>query len=73
MSEKEFGPYIRYEHDGPVARIVLNDPKRANAQSADMVWGLDDALREARRDHEVKVVILKSAAAGFCAGHIPRA
>lgn len=71
MSEKEFGPYVRYQHGGPVARIVLDDPKRANAQSAEMVWGLDDALREARRDHEVKVVILKSAAKGFCSGHIP--
>lgn len=71
MSEKKFGSFVRYQHEGAVARIVLDDPERANAQSSEMVWGLDDALREARRDHEVKVVILKSAAKGFCSGHIP--
>jgi enoyl-CoA hydratase len=71
MSDREFGPHVRYERDGAIARIVLDDPARANAQSSEMVWGLDDALRAARRDHQVKVVILKSAAKGFCSGHIP--
>lgn len=71
MTTTEFGPYVRYEKDGAVARIVLDDPKRANAQSAEMVWGVDDALRSARRDHDVKVVILKSNGKGFCSGHIP--
>jgi enoyl-CoA hydratase len=71
MIEEDFGPYVRYQKDGAVARIVLNDPKRANAQSSEMVWGVDDALKTARRDHDVKVVILKSNAKGFCAGHIP--
>jgi enoyl-CoA hydratase len=71
MSDREFGPHVRYERDGAIARIVLDDPARANAQSSEMVWGLDDALRVARRDHQVKVVILKSAANGFCSGHIP--
>jgi enoyl-CoA hydratase/carnithine racemase len=71
MTTTEFGPYVKYEKDDRgVARIVLNDPKRANVQSSEMVWGVDAALTAARRDHEVKVVILKSAAKGFCAGHI---
>jgi enoyl-CoA hydratase len=71
MNETGFGPYVRYQADAPIARIVLDDPQRANAQSSEMVWGLDDALTQARRDHEIKVVILKSAAKGFCSGHIP--
>ena len=71
MTETSFGPYVRYQTDGAIARIILDDPRRSNAQSSEMVWGLDDALRESRRDHAVKVVILKSAAKGFCSGHIP--
>lgn len=71
MTETGFGPYVRYQTEGGIARIILDDPRRANAQSSEMVWGVDDALREARRSHDVKVVILKSAARGFCSGHIP--
>ncbi|MEJ2206375.1 MAG: enoyl-CoA hydratase-related protein [Gemmatimonadota bacterium] len=70
MITTDFGPYVHYELDGAIARIVLDDPKRANVQSAEMVWGVDDALRAARRDHDVKVVILKGQNRGFCSGHI---
>jgi enoyl-CoA hydratase len=70
MTTTSFGPYVRYETDGAIARIVLDDPKRANVQSSEMVWGVDDALRAARRDHDVRVVILKGAGKGFCSGHI---
>jgi enoyl-CoA hydratase len=62
---------VKYEQDGAIARIILDDTKRANAQSSEMVWGVDDALTRARRDHAVKVVILKANGKGFCAGHIP--
>ena len=71
MTTTECGPYVIYESDGAIARITLNDPKRANTQSSEMVWGVDDALTRARRDHEIKVVILKANGKGFCAGHIP--
>jgi len=71
MTTTDFGPYVHYEKDGAVARIILDDPKRANAQSSEMVWGVDDALTTARRDHDVRVVILKGAGKGFCSGHIP--
>jgi len=71
MNETDFGAYVRYQAEGPIARIILDDPQRSNAQSSEMVWGVDDALTQARRDHEIKVVILKSAAKGFCSGHIP--
>ncbi|MDG2304408.1 MAG: enoyl-CoA hydratase-related protein [Candidatus Binatia bacterium] len=71
MTTTEHGPYVTFEKDGAVARIILNDPKRANAQTSEMVWGVDDALTQARRDHEVKVVILKANGKGFSSGHIP--
>jgi enoyl-CoA hydratase len=60
---------VVYEKDGPVARIVLNWPEKANAQSSDMVWQVDQALDLAEHDYEVKVVIIKANGKGFCAGH----
>src|SRR6202034_2677675 len=60
---------IVYEKDGPVARIVLNVPEKANIQTAQQVWDMDEALELADRDDEVKVLILKANGAGFCAGH----
>jgi enoyl-CoA hydratase len=53
---------VRDERDGPVARIVLNWPERANAQSSQMVAQVDGCLDEARRDYGVGVVIVKGAA-----------
>lgn len=38
---------VRYERDGAVARIVLNWPERANAQSSEMVHQGDSCLDEA--------------------------
>ena len=61
---------VRYERDGAVARIVLNWPARANAQSSEMVHQVDSCLDEARRDYGVKVVIVKGSGKGFCAGHV---
>ncbi len=60
---------IRYEKDGSVARIVLNTPEKANVQTARQVWDMEECLRWAEDDEEVKVLILKAAGKGFCAGH----
>src|SRR5579872_1009697 len=60
---------IIYEKDGPVARIVLNTPEKANVQTAQQVWDFDDALRWADRDEDVKVLVIKANGKGFCAGH----
>jgi enoyl-CoA hydratase len=59
-----------YEKDGPVARIILNFPEKANAQDSKMAWEVDDALRDADRDYDIKVVVIKANGNGFCAGHI---
>jgi enoyl-CoA hydratase/carnithine racemase len=61
---------VRYECEPPLARIVLNWPERANAQSSEMVWQVDRALDLAEDDFDVKVVILKANGKGFCAGHV---
>jgi enoyl-CoA hydratase len=60
---------IIYEKDGPIARIVMNSPEKANVQTAQQVWDFEDALRWADRDEEVKVLIIKANGKGFCAGH----
>ncbi len=68
VESQEFETII-YEKDGPVARIILNTPDQANVQTAQQVWDVDAALQQAGADDEVKVLILKGAGKGFCAGH----
>ena len=68
MESQDLGPLL-YEVDGPVARIVLNDPGRANSQTSEMVHAFDDALTLADRDYTVKVVVIKANGKGFSAGH----
>lgn len=60
---------VLYEEDGPIARLILNWPERANAQSSEMVHQFDDALARAQRGYEVKVLVIKANGKGFCAGH----
>ena len=68
MEAQDLGPLV-YEVDGSIARIVLNDPGRANSQTSEMVHAFDDALTLADRDYAVKVVVIKANGKGFCAGH----
>ena len=58
-----------YEKEGHVAKITLNRPQKLNALNKDLLYNLRKALREAEDDDEVRVVILKGAGRGFCAGH----
>ena len=60
---------VLYEEDGPIARIILNCPERANAQSSEMVHQFDEALERANQGYDVKVLIIKANGKGFCAGH----
>jgi enoyl-CoA hydratase/carnithine racemase len=68
MERRELETVI-YEKDGPVARIVLNRPEKANAQNPAMVWDVENSLKDAEADYSVKVVILKANGRGFCSGH----
>ena len=43
MERVEFETIV-YEKDGGVARIVLNTPDKANIQTAQQVWDMDEAL-----------------------------
>ena len=68
MDTRELSTVI-YERDGPVARIVLNTPEKANTQSAQQVEDMESCLDWAEHDDEVKVLVLKANGKGFCAGH----
>jgi len=68
MERQELETVI-YEKEGPVARIILNRPEKANAQNSAMVWDVENSLKDAEGDYAIKVVILKANGRGFCAGH----
>jgi enoyl-CoA hydratase len=61
---------VIYEREGPLARIILNQPETANAQSSAMVHDVEACLDDAERDYDVRVVILKANGRGFCSGHL---
>jgi enoyl-CoA hydratase len=61
---------VIYEREGPIARIVLNQPETANAQSSAMVRDVEACLDDAERDYDIRVVILKANGRGFCSGHL---
>ena len=55
--------------DGPVARLTLNDPGRANVLSSAMMGALAQGLTDAAADGRVRVIVLGAAGKIFCAGH----
>jgi enoyl-CoA hydratase len=69
MDLNETRERIIYEKNGPIATITLNWPEKANAQDQKQVEEIDDALRNADRDYDIKVLVLKANGKGFCSGH----
>ena len=69
MDINETRERIIFEKTGPIAKITLNWPEKANAQDQKQVEEIDDALRDADRDYDIKVLILKANGKGFCSGH----
>jgi enoyl-CoA hydratase/carnithine racemase len=60
---------LRYEVVGPVARVTIDRPERRNAMSFGVMQGLRDAMRDAKADDAVRVVVLTGAGdKAFCAG-----
>jgi enoyl-CoA hydratase len=60
---------VIYEKEGPIARIILNRPEKANAQNSPMVWDVENTLKDAEADYAIKVVIMKANGRGFSSGH----
>lgn len=67
MAEK----YLIYEKDPAkkIARIIFNRPEKLNAATSADWEEVRDKVKEAERDEEVKVLILKGAGSCFGSGH----
>ena len=60
---------LRFEVDGPVARITLDRAGKLNALTMAMLEALEAACRAIDRDDSVRAVIVASSSArAFCAG-----
>ena len=60
---------VRYEVDGPVARITIDRPERHNAMSFQVMQELGEGFESAKTDDTVRVVVLTGAGErAFCAG-----
>jgi enoyl-CoA hydratase len=51
-----------------ITLLTLNRPSRLNALTYELVEALHDALDDADRDHQCRVLIITGAGRGFCAG-----
>lgn len=60
---------ILYAADGPVATITLNRPDELNTIVPPMPDEVEDAVAQATRDADVKVIVLRGAGRAFCAGY----
>ena len=61
--------FVKYEQDGAVVTLTLNDPDARNALSTQAQWdAVVDACQRVRRDPSVNCVILTGAGSAFCAG-----
>ena len=60
---------ILLEISNKIATITLNRPKQLNALSETLLTEYVEALRTAENDPNVRVVIVKGAGPGFCAGY----
>lgn len=59
---------ILIENEGQVRTIRMNRPDRLNAITSKMLHEMDQALKEADRDKDVRCVIITGAGRGFCSG-----
>ena len=56
------------DKDGAIATITLNRPERMNTISREMLDQLTEALLDADRDQQIRVIILTGTGRAFCAG-----
>ena len=62
-------PNILYDQKDRIGTITLNRPEKLNALSVVLREEIVAAVKEASRDDEVKVIILKGAGRAFCVGY----
>ena len=52
-----------------VLRLTLNDSKRRNALSEEMMLSISSSLKKASRNKDVKVIVISANGPAFCSGH----
>jgi enoyl-CoA hydratase/carnithine racemase len=62
-------PYVLRNDFGAAAHLTLNRGAQYNPLSLDMISALRTHILEISSDASIKVVVLKGAGKGFCAGH----
>ena len=62
------GSGIQFSIEGPVATVTLDRPERRNAITTPMLSAMIFAVEEASADPEARVIVLRGAGTGFCAG-----
>ena len=60
---------IRFDREGPLARVTLSRPERRNALSLDCMRELLDCFQTIGNDNQLRAVILAAEGKAFCAGH----
>ena len=68
MSDKTGSEMVRYEADGEVGVITVDRPEKLNAISPTLMHAWWDRFREADRDPDTSVVVLRSEGRSFCVG-----
>jgi len=61
--------HLIYEKNAHRATLTLNRPERINALNEKLTREFESAMLDAEDDDEIRVVVLKGAGRGFCAGH----
>jgi enoyl-CoA hydratase len=59
---------VKYSKENGIATITLDRPAKANTLRMEVIQGMDDALADANRDDDIKVIILEGAGDNFCGG-----
>ena len=52
---------LLYEKQGAIAKIIINRPEKRNALNSAVIRGIDESLKMAAEDDEIRVVILTGA------------
>ncbi|MBM2824531.1 MAG: crotonase/enoyl-CoA hydratase family protein [Dehalococcoidales bacterium] len=60
---------ILYEKADRIARITLNRPEKLNALSTQLRYEVVDAVRDARQDEDISVIVIKGAGRAFSSGY----
>jgi enoyl-CoA hydratase len=60
---------VNYEVIGNVARVALNRPENHNTMSTLLIHELDEAMKQADADRQVRAIILLGEGRSFSAGH----